>query len=144
MLDAVIPRQPDNIDVRHLFVVEQLGQSGIANSFAGGGGGERVEEGGVHLHSGVEALFDDVGEVLGGELGDEGGAGGGLDAVGGPEKGGVGLGGVEGVGDCVGGDEGRGVRGVVGGEGDVVWGVPVLGCDFEGEGAGGKGEEGVD
>ena len=80
-----------------------------------------------------------------------------------PEAGGVGFEGVEGVGDGCGAEEGDGVDGrgggaacgrgrgrgrgggkvlVVGGEGDVVWWVPVFGGDAEDKGRGG--EEGVD
>lgn len=58
----------------------------------------------------------------------------------GPESALVRLGGVRGVGDGREGGVGLGA-GVVGGEGDVIPGVPVFGGDLEGEGVG---EEGVD
>lgn len=58
-----------------------------------------------------------------------------------PEGCGVFLGRIGRVDDLCGGCEGFWGVWMVGGEGDVVGGVPVAGCEFEGEG---QGEEGVD
>lgn len=67
------------------------------------------------------------------------------DAVVWPEAGGEALGWVGGVADGGEGGEGFIVRGgVVGGEGDVVWGMGVLGEEFEREGECEEGEDGGD
>lgn len=69
------------------------------------------------------------------QLGDQVSTRGTLDAVGGPQGGGVAAGGVARVCDCRGGCVGC-RRGVVAGEGDVAWWVEVFGCEDEVEGEG--------
>lgn len=88
----------------------------------------------------VHALVDDGVQTGGIQGRDQLRAGRVLDAVRGPEGGGVGTG-AGGVVDGGGGGKGRWRGGVVGGEGDVVWGVPVACGEAEGEG---EVEEGVD
>lgn len=127
---AVITREADDIDVGDFAGPQGAGQLADADP-------EGVVKGRVHLHAGVGALFGDGVETIDGELGDERRPRRVLDAVDWPEAGGVGLGWVEGVDYGGGVDEGT-FFGVVGGEGDVVGGVPVLGGDAEGEGRGGE------
>jgi hypothetical protein len=135
-LDAVIRRQTHDVHVTHAPLPQLLGQPAVTDARVRQG---RVE-GRVHLDVWELALLDDGIEGADVEFWHEGRAGRVLDAVVGPEAGGVGLRRVVGVGD--GGVVGEGLfAGVLGCEGDVCRWVPVLGCDLDCEG---EGEEFVD
>ncbi len=111
---------------------EEAGEFALAEVSGEAGGGDVIvfEEGGVGVDVGAEALAEDEFGLREVEGGVEGCAVGVLDGVIGPE----GLGAVGGFYGFV------GLFGVGGGEGDVIFGVPVLGEDYVGEFCG----EGVD
>lgn len=116
--------------MRRAISAQQVGEAAVSHTWVV----KWRVKGRVHLHLGVGALVDGVCDVGGVQFRDEGGTRGLLDAVHRPETAGVGFGGIGWVGDggCVQERAARG-RGVVGGERDVVRGVPVLGGDLEGQ-----------
>lgn len=132
-LDAKVGRQTDDVHVRHVLLLQPLGQPAVADV-------KGVMERRVHFYAVILPLVDDLVDLREVEFGDELRPGGILDAVDGPEGRRVGAGRVRGVADRRAG--GEGLRGrVVAREGDVGAGVPVAGGDFEGER---EGEERVD
>lgn len=126
---AEIQGQAHHVDMRHAFLPQEGGEPGVTDA----GTLEGVVEGAVHLDTRVLSFFHDAIDAVQVQLGDQVGAWGVLDAVHRPQAGVVGFCGVVGVGDGDGVLKGLLVV-VVGREGDVVGGVPVLRGDADGEG----------
>lgn len=127
-LDAKVTRQAHDKDIRDTRLLERLCEPAITDA-------KRVVECRVHLHPVIHALLNHHVQGRDVQFRHELGAGRVLDAVDGPQRGGVGARRVGRVRYGVRRGVGRGV-GVVGGEGDVMLRVPVLGGDLEGEGEG--------
>ncbi len=128
-LDAVVGREPHDVDVGHAPGREGCREPAVADARVHKG----VVEGAVHLDLAPRALLDDLVYAGHVQLGDQLRAGRALHAVHRPQLGPVRLGGVVGVDD--GGEVDKGPLGlVIGREGDVVGRVPVLGGDSDDEG----------
>lgn len=123
--DTKVGSQAGDKDVCHGSAPKASGEAGVAQL-------KGVVESRVHLQIGPLALVDDGVQERGVHIRDQCGTGGALDAVGGPQGGGVGAGGVRGVVDGGGGREG-GRRGVIGGKRDMVSWVMISRGELDGE-----------